>query len=72
MEKMNQLNLEKEICYCNVCKNIIDSPENEVRNDENYYHKKCLKCFDCLKDTEDENLVDILDKMEKYYVKSIP
>ena len=23
--------------------------------------KKCLKCFDCLKDADDENLVEILD-----------
>ena len=60
-EKMNQLNLEKKIIYCTACKQTIDSPENEVKNEENYYHKKCLKCFDCLKDTDDPNLVDILD-----------
>ena len=61
IEKMNTLNLEKKIIYCGACKQAIDSPENEVKNEENYYHRKCLKCVDCLKETDDSNLVDILD-----------
>ena len=61
IEKMNILNLEKKIIYCEACKLGIDSPENEVKNEEKYYHKKCLKCFDCLTETDDPNLVDILD-----------
>jgi hypothetical protein len=61
IEKMNTLNLDKKIIYCEACKQTIDSPENEVKNEENYYHKKCLKCVDCLKETDDPNLVDVLD-----------
>ena len=62
MKKMNQLNLNKaKNIFCSVCKKAIDSPEKEIKNEENYYHKKCLKCFDCLKDVDDENLVEILD-----------
>ena len=61
IEKMNTLNLEKKIIYCGSCKQAIDSPENEIKNEENYYHKKCLKCVDCLKEIDDLNLVEILD-----------
>ena len=61
LEKMNNLNLEKKAIYCTACKQIINFPENEVKNEENYYHKKCIKCSDCLKDENDPNLVDILD-----------
>ena len=61
LEKMNKLDLDKKAIYFTACKQIINFPENEVKNEENYYHKKCIKCSDCLKDENDPNLVDILD-----------
>ena len=58
---MENLNLSKEKINCKICNKIIDNPENEIKNEGNYYHKKCMKCFVCIKESKDANLVDILD-----------
>ena len=60
-QKMKELNLEKKSINCKLCNKSIGNPENEIKNKGDYYHKKCLKCFTCLKESKDDNLVDILD-----------
>ena len=60
IQKMKELSLKEKI-NCKICNKSIDNPENEIKNKGNYYHKKCLKCFACLKESKEENLVDILD-----------
>ena len=60
-QKMENLDLSKKTINCKICNEIIDNPENEIKNEGNYYHKKCMKCFVCIKESEDVNLVDILD-----------
>jgi len=49
-------NVSNQKILCQSCKNEILEPEKEIKDNDNYYHLKCLKCVKCREPR------DILDK----------